>query len=262
VLKKRVPTYMIRNGELLNWRRDWDYELPSFFGIFSTLDDLARWDNALRGSFLKSESLTQMWTPGKLNNGQYARVLDRLYGFGFELSDLRGRRTTGHGGASGTYLLHFVDEPLSIILLTNLDATSGGRHTALLARSVAGALRAEYRPANMLAAQADPTPELARAVQDVLSALAANQESPAMSDSYRAWYATALGFRAFFGNQLRGLGALTYLGSDALNGRSLWDNDPLDRLLYYKAEVNGRPFYFTAGMRQGKVTRLDITPYR
>ncbi len=135
VLRKRVPTYMIENGELLNWRRDWDYEIPSFFGIFSTLDDLAKWDAALRAdSFLKPSSLVQMWTPARVNNGQYARVQDRFYGFGFELSDLRGRRMVGHGGASGTYLLRFVDEPLSIAVLSNLETSSGGRHPALLAR--------------------------------------------------------------------------------------------------------------------------------
>lgn len=37
---------------------DWDYELPSFFGIWSTLDDVARWDTALRRhTLLTPESL-------------------------------------------------------------------------------------------------------------------------------------------------------------------------------------------------------------
>src|SRR5688572_29591911 len=133
-----------------------------------------------------------MWTPARLNNGQFARVLDRLYGYGFELYDVRGQRTVGHGGASGTYLLRFVDEPLSIIVLTNLDSPSGGRHPVLLARSVAGALRPTLRPANLLAAQTDPNPEITRAVKNLLDAIAANQESEVMSAGYRAWYTTAL----------------------------------------------------------------------
>ncbi|MEX2282476.1 MAG: serine hydrolase domain-containing protein [Gemmatimonadota bacterium] len=231
VLKKRVPTYMIRNGELQNWRRDWDHEVPSFFGIFSTLDDLAKWDGALRGNtLLQAGTLQQMWTPAKLNNGQFARVLDRLYGFGFELYDVRGRRTVGHGGASGTYVLRFVDEPLSITVLTNLDATSGGRHHALMARTIAGALRPEYRPANLLAPQADPNPGTTTAVQTLLEAIIANRDAAVMSPAYRTWYATALGFRAFYGGLLRGVTGLKFLATDDISGRTQWGGEPLTRI--------------------------------
>src|SRR5688500_3663215 len=54
VIKGRVATYSIApgRGELINWRRDWDYEVPSFFGIWSTLDDLVKWDLALRNATL------------------------------------------------------------------------------------------------------------------------------------------------------------------------------------------------------------------
>ncbi len=84
-----------------------------------------------------------------------------------------------------------------------------------------------------------------------------------MSEQFRAWYATAPGFRAFFGNQVRGLGALSYLGSDAIAGRVLWNPEPLDRLLYYRGDAAGRIIYFTVGLTSaGKVGRLDITPYQ
>ncbi|MGH7575322.1 MAG: hypothetical protein ACREM1_09390 [Longimicrobiales bacterium] len=53
MLPRRVATYEFEDTTLVNWRRDWDYELPSFFGgsgfdvsiayggIWSTLDDVA-----------------------------------------------------------------------------------------------------------------------------------------------------------------------------------------------------------------------------
>jgi D-alanyl-D-alanine carboxypeptidase len=126
VLKGRVATYSLRDDVHVNWRRDWDYELPSFFGIWSTLKDLAAWDRALRrGTLLKPESLAQMTTPARLAGGHVARVYDRLYGLGWQLFDLGGHRVAGHEGASGTYLLRFLDEPLTIVLLTNLDVQSG-----------------------------------------------------------------------------------------------------------------------------------------
>jgi len=36
-----------------------------------------------------------MWTPAKLANAQNARVYDELYGFGWELFDVRGRAVVG-----------------------------------------------------------------------------------------------------------------------------------------------------------------------
>ena len=41
VLKRRVSTYSHRDGGIVNWRRESDYELASAFGIHSTLQDLA-----------------------------------------------------------------------------------------------------------------------------------------------------------------------------------------------------------------------------
>ena len=73
VLLGRVPTYSLRDGVHVNWRRDWDFELPSFFGIFSTLRDLAKWDDSLRdATLLSGEGLAQMWTPANVSNGNRA----------------------------------------------------------------------------------------------------------------------------------------------------------------------------------------------
>ena len=35
VVKGRVATYEFADSALVNWRRDWDYDVPSFFGIGS-----------------------------------------------------------------------------------------------------------------------------------------------------------------------------------------------------------------------------------
>src|SRR4030095_562615 len=105
IVKDRVPVYTIRNGQWAPWRRDWQYEVNAFAGICSTLEDLAKWDAALRdGKLLKKSSLDLMWTPAKLNSGQEAMMFGEAYGFGWTLGDVRGHRTVEHGGASGTYI--------------------------------------------------------------------------------------------------------------------------------------------------------------
>jgi D-alanyl-D-alanine carboxypeptidase len=260
VLKGRVTTYALRNGEYQNWRRDWDYELPAFFGIWSTLSDLAAWDAGLRqATLLAPPALAQIWTPGTLDNGQRARVLDHFYGFGWELANLRGHRTVGHEGASGSYILRFVDEPLTIIVLTNLDAQSGGGHPRLLAHSIAGTVRPLYQPPHMLAPQADPDPQATARIQSLLADIGAGRVPSIMSSAYRAWYAGDPGARAWYGRQLGGADSLTFLARDEMAGASLWGGEPIDRLVHYAVGVKGRTTYLTAGITQsGDVESLDF----
>lgn len=258
VLKRRVSTYSLRNGEIVNWRRESDYELPSAFGIHSTLQDLAAWDASLRrSSLLKPSSLEQIWTPAKLDNGESARVYGHLYGFGWELADLRGVPTVGHGGASGTYILRFVDEPLTIIVLTNLETEE--RHPRALARAVAGAVRPQYQPPEALAPQPDAGVELTRGVQALVSDIGMRRASSMMSDAYAAWYKGSIGAQAVMARQLAGASALTYLAHDELAGRSLWGGEPLARLVHYAADAGGRSYVLSAGLTPDrKVATFDV----
>jgi D-alanyl-D-alanine carboxypeptidase len=264
VLKGRVSTYTVaRDGVWLNWRRDWDHELPAFFGIFSTLDDLVKWDAALRtGSLLDSAALRQIWTPAKLDNGQYARVFDQYYGFGWDLNDLRGERTVGHGGASGTYILRVLEKPITVIVLTNRDVM-GSRHPVLLARSIAGLLHPEYRPVELLPPQTDPNPQSTERVKTILADIAAGRESTEMSADYLAWWKTAVGYRAFIPGQIREIAPLVYLGSADTRGKTFWNGMRLERLAYYKTMTGERLIYLTVGFSpDGKIGRLDLQLYQ
>jgi D-alanyl-D-alanine carboxypeptidase len=248
VLKRRVATYSWRDGQHFNWRRDWDYELPSFFGVFSTLNDLATWDGALRqNAVLQPASREAMWTPARLSNGHFARVLDDLHGFGWHLLNVRGHRAVGHSGASGTYFLRFLDEPLSIVVLTNLDGESG-RHHHLLARSVAGIVRPRYAPPHDMTAQAAANPEDLQAVQQVIADIGSRQPSAVMSAAYRAWFDASPGWRAWARSQLGGATSLRLLGHDELGGRAVWGGEPMARLLHFSADVKGRPVYLSVGL--------------
>lgn len=247
ILKGRVATYSLQDGTLVNWRRESDYEVPAAFGIHSTIGDLALWDGSLRrGTLLKPTSLEQMWTPAKLDDGEYAQVFMQRYGFGFELANLRGRPTVGHGGASGTYMLRLVDEPLTVIVLTNLE--SQDRHPRSLARAVAGAVRQKYQPPDQLTPQTDPDPALTRDVQTLLADITSRTASTVMSQAYAKWFGGAMGARAVMAKQLTGAADLEYLAHDDLSGRSLWSDEPLARMVHYSADVKGRTYFLSIGM--------------
>jgi CubicO group peptidase (beta-lactamase class C family) len=96
-------------------------------GIVSTVVDLAKWDAALCGTALLTDaSKEQMWNPGKLSDGTPI-----TYGLGWAVGRYAGRRLIGHGGARpgfSTYIGRFVDDKLTVIVLTN---RSGGGAEAI-----------------------------------------------------------------------------------------------------------------------------------
>jgi CubicO group peptidase (beta-lactamase class C family) len=100
----------------------WDYNLRTAGGggIFSTIDDLYHWDQALfTERLVPAATLREAWTPGHLNNGKAFG-----YGFGWEIGSVRGRRQLAHSGNLAAYharLLRFPDERWTVIVLANAD---------------------------------------------------------------------------------------------------------------------------------------------
>ena len=122
VVKNRAAGYTLRDGQLVNIRRVAQVELPSHYGIFSTVKDLAKWEGALAtGKVLTLASLERMWTPVRLNDGT-----THGYGFGWVLGQRRGHRVMSHTGITGTQYSRFPDDGLTVIVLTNLGRRISG----------------------------------------------------------------------------------------------------------------------------------------
>lgn len=120
IVKNRAAGYSIRNGKLINIRRVAQVELPSHYGVFSTVRDLAKWEIALAsGKVVKKSSLAAMWTRVKLNNGR-----SYPYGFGWEVRSKFGHRIIDHAGITGTEYARYPDDNLTVIVLTNLGKQS------------------------------------------------------------------------------------------------------------------------------------------
>lgn len=107
-------------------------------GVYSTIEDLARWDEALRTSTLVSPAwMKPALTPATLEGGSATRWPpgekggDNLdpgqpvsYGFGWLLDTWRGRpRMWHHGSTSGfrAVIERFVDDGLTVVILANRD---------------------------------------------------------------------------------------------------------------------------------------------
>jgi len=116
VHKFEARGYTLRDGKLVNIRRIYDHEIPAHYGIFSNVADLQKWDAALNSnSFFTTENKHLMWKNTKLNNGKYTG-----YGLGWYTKKVTKNRVVSHTGATGAEIIKFVDEKVTIILLTNL----------------------------------------------------------------------------------------------------------------------------------------------
>jgi len=184
------------------------------------------------------------------------------YGFGWGLGEVRGHRTIEHAGASGAYILRFLDDGLTIIVLTNLDTPSGSQPGAL-ARGIAGLVKPQYQPPAMLTPRADPSPQTTREISAMLSEMAEGRDSPVMTAAHRDFYNNLPPrLRQDDARLLKTLKSFTHIASDDVEGRGLKRmGEPVARIAYYKGELDGKTFYFTFWLtKDGKVAHLRFNP--
>jgi CubicO group peptidase (beta-lactamase class C family) len=96
-------------------------------GIYSTVNDLYKWDQALYGERLVSRAILEMaFTPGRTREGKEIStdLLPRpsSYGFGWFISSIRGEKTVEHSGGwsgYGTHILRVPSRRMTAIVLMN-----------------------------------------------------------------------------------------------------------------------------------------------
>ncbi len=96
-----------------------DMKIPYAAGaLVSSVDDLARWDRAIRdGKLLNRQSWQRIFTPGRLNDGQHTD-----YGYGWSLGKMNDHPVQRHsGGIPGftSHILRLPAEDLLVVVLAN-----------------------------------------------------------------------------------------------------------------------------------------------
>jgi CubicO group peptidase (beta-lactamase class C family) len=135
IVPNRAAGYRLVKGELKN--QEWVAPAMNTTAdgslYFSTLD-LAKWDAALYSEkLLKRRSLDLMWTPVKLKDGQPNKA---GYGFGWFIEDRHGHRCIHHDGSwqgFETAIDRYVDDQLTVVVLTNLAGAQPGKITQQVA---------------------------------------------------------------------------------------------------------------------------------
>ena len=136
IVPNRAAGYRLVNGHLKN--QEWvspTLNTTADGALYFSILDLAKWDAALyTEKLLKRGSLDQMWTVAKLKNGE---PNSGSYGFGWSVLNKNGHHVLDHGGAwqgFRTHISRYVDDKLTIVVLTNLDAAEPGKIVEGVAR--------------------------------------------------------------------------------------------------------------------------------
>jgi CubicO group peptidase (beta-lactamase class C family) len=123
IVPNRSSGYRLVKGELKN--QEWvspTLNTTADGALYFSIEDLAKWDAALyTEKLLKRSSFDQMWTVAKLKNGQ---PNSGHYGFGWFIENKNGHHVVEHEGAwqgFETQISRYVDDKLTVVILTNLD---------------------------------------------------------------------------------------------------------------------------------------------
>jgi CubicO group peptidase (beta-lactamase class C family) len=129
--KQKVPrlalAYRMRDGRWQDITYSPENSIYGEDGIYSTVNDLYKWDQALYTERLVSRATLELaFTPGLANDGREI-VTDLLprpnsYGFGWIISSVDGEKDVEHSGGwagYGTYILRVPSRRVTAIVLTN-----------------------------------------------------------------------------------------------------------------------------------------------
>lgn len=140
VLPARAVGYT-RDGDRWVMNHAWGFDQVGSGGVYSNIDDLARWDADYYREGMGGPGFTaQMLEQGVLNDGEVSS-----YAFGLDVASYRGLATVSHGGALAgfrTELLRFPVEERTVLVLCNFPTSEPGRR----AREVADVLLADRFP--------------------------------------------------------------------------------------------------------------------
>lgn len=172
IIPQRAMGYTWRNNKLFNGEYTSPTQPYAAGALISNVLDVAKWDAALyTEQLVKRATLEQMWTPTKLNDGK-----EQPYGFGWGVDTYRTRKRISHGGGIpgfSTFIARFVDDKLTVIVLSNLD---GGAAEAL-----SSGIAEFYLPALVANAPkgiADSDPKLTGFLKEVITSLANGEGNP------------------------------------------------------------------------------------
>jgi len=163
-----ADAYLAEAGGYQKWMAQGDDAGPG--NLFTTVEDLARWDRNFYDRKVGGAAIDQMQVPGVL-----AGVPQFDYAFGLIVSRFKGLRVVHHGGSRLGYRAHmmrFPDQKWSVAVLCNSRNNAEGLARGVADIYLADHLKAAAAAPAVTAAPAAPAPAPVPVTEQELSSLA------------------------------------------------------------------------------------------
>jgi CubicO group peptidase (beta-lactamase class C family) len=126
IIPNHAQGYTKRRGHMVRFSLEGTIQALTsngFGGLMSTTSDLQAFTTALlHGTLIQKETLAQMLIPSQLKGGAMVAPKPGSHiGLAWHIKTIAGKRCIFHTGHTGTALLCFPDEDLTVVLLTNLS---------------------------------------------------------------------------------------------------------------------------------------------
>jgi CubicO group peptidase (beta-lactamase class C family) len=247
IIPRRAAGYMVNQNSLLRAQFS-SASINSDGTILSNVEDMAKWDAALRDrKLLKASSYDLLWKAATLNSGRW-----RPYGMGFNVALPGAEAYYGHGGNSSGYSAGYACYPkakVSVIVMGNIYAFGGEP----MAKQIAELYEPSLKPASP-SAKPDPDAKRTDSIKQALLALGnAKADETLFEEEVLAPLKTRRGAAGAGGlAPLRTLETLEFAGELTVGK---------DKLLTYKISTKTRNFVGTilwsAG---GKIAMTSLRP--
>lgn len=137
IVANRVAGYTIKDEGPVNIRRSWQFGLTSHFGVLSTVEDMAKWEQSMwANTVLPLAVREQMWAPVRVFRANEKDGYLLAYGYGWWVISDKGHTIIEHSGFTGTHYLRDRKTGIAVVVLTNRDQPSGPG-TVEMARKIA-----------------------------------------------------------------------------------------------------------------------------
>ncbi len=120
-VKDRAYGYTVKNDSIIKTDQSITSAVLGDGGIYSSLNDLYKWDQALyTNKLIDHKFLDDSWTAGKTLNGK-----EFPYGFGWRLENYNDNKVVYHTGSTRGFrniIYRIPDKNFTVIILTNRDS--------------------------------------------------------------------------------------------------------------------------------------------
>jgi D-alanyl-D-alanine carboxypeptidase len=216
-------------------------------GISSTLEDWAKWDEALHsGRILSARGMELLFTPQVLPNGE-----NTGYAFGMGIDEFHGMGRRSHNGQTQGFVAdyaYYPDRNVSIVAFAN--TYHGGLPTVGEALALRAIPELSY---DRLPAAADPDPSRTALVRRALRQAVLGEQPFDLLDPDTLRFATEAGFaadRTLMAPYVANMRSFDYIQQQTVPGA----DGP--RHLYRVTTNDGDTAYFRIGWHEGKLHRI------